>query len=321
MHRAAYRCLLLAALTTVLWSAGAWSQTRTIKIISPFPAGGGSGTLLRLVADHIGASHDVHVIVEHRTGGATVTATEAVARAAPDGNTLLVNANSFVINPHLHKLSYDPLTAFEPVCLLTSSPQVLVVNSASPFRKLTDLFDAARQRPGELNIASIGPATAQHVAVEKLKLLAGVDVTFLPYPGGNMPAVAALLGGHVTSVLANLGEVSEHLNAGTLRPLAVTSRSRVALLPDVSTIAEQGFPDYEATVWIGVVAPAGTPHDTVARLSAWFTEAIEAPDVKPKLGDLGFATSGKCGAAFAAHLRTQFEDYGRQLRRANLIPE
>lgn len=318
MHCAAYRCLLLAALAFILCDASAWSQTRTIKIISPFPPGGGSGTLLRLVADHIGAAHDVPVVVEHRTGGATVTATEAVARAAPDGNTLLVNANSFVINPHLHQLSYDPLTAFEPICLLTSSPQVLVVNGVSPYRKLSDLFDAARQRPGELNIASLGPATAQHVAVEKLKRLARVDMTFLPYPGGNMPAVAALLGGHVTSVLANVGEVAEHLNAGTLRPLAITSRSRTALLPDVPTVAEQGFPDYEATVWIGVVAPAGTPHETVARLSTWFIEAIEAPDVKPKLGALGLVTVGACGAAFTAHLQAQFEDYGRRLLEAGI---
>jgi tripartite-type tricarboxylate transporter receptor subunit TctC len=310
--------VLIAILASALWGASAWCQTRTIRIISPFPAGGSSGTLFRLVADHVGSAHGVPVIVEHRTGGGTVMATEAVARAAPDGNTLLVNANSFVINPHLHKLSYDPLTAFEPVCHLTSSPQVLVVNSASPYRKLVDLFDAARQRPGELNIASLGPATAQHVAVEKLKRLAGVDMTFLPYPGGNMPAVTALLGGHVTSVLANFGEVAEHLKGGALRALATGSPLRVGLLPDVPTIAEQGFPDYEATVWIGVVAPAGTPHETVARLADWFVEAIEAPDVKPKLEALGLVTVGQCGETFKAHLRAQFEDYGRQLREANI---
>jgi len=316
----ATRCLLIAALTSLLWSSSVWSQTRTIKIISPFPPGGSSGTLLRLVADHVGRTHSVPVIVEHRTGAGTVVATEAVARAAPDGNTLLVNANSFVINPHLRKLPYDPLTAFEPICYLTSSPQVLVVNSASPYRTLTDLLDAARQRPGELNIASLGPATAQHVAVEKLKRIAGVDMTFLPYPG-NMPAVTALLGAHVTSVLANFGEVAEQLDVGRLRAVATASRTRIELLPDVPTIAEQGFPDYEETVWIGVVAPAGTPHEIVARLSSWFMEAIEAPDVKPKLRALGLVTVGQCGAAFAAHIHQQFEDYGRELRQANIKTE
>jgi tripartite-type tricarboxylate transporter receptor subunit TctC len=321
MARTAYRCLLIAALAAVLWGTGAWSQTRPVKIISPFPAGGSGGTLLRLAAEHISRTHDVPVVVEHRTGGGAVPATEAVARAAPDGNTLLINANSFVIAPHLHKLSYDPLTAFEPVCYLTSSPQVVVVNSASPYHRLADLFDAARQQPGKLNIASLGPASAQHVAIEKLKRRAGVDMTFLPYPGGNLPAVTALLGSHVTSVFANFAEVAEHLNAGTLRALATASSSRFALLPDVPTVAEQGFPGYEETVWLGVVAPAGTSHDIVAKLSAWFVEAIEAPEVKPKLEALGLVTVGRCGADFAAHLRAQFEDYGRQLREANIKVE
>jgi tripartite-type tricarboxylate transporter receptor subunit TctC len=321
MRRPASCCLLIAALSAVTWNSAAWSQARTIKIISPFPAGGSSGTLFRLVADYIGKAHDVPVIVEHRTGGGTVTATEAAARAAPDGNTLLVNANSFVIAPHLHKLSYDPLTAFEPVCHLTSSPQVLVVNSASPYRTLSDLFDAARQRPGQLNIASLGPATAQHVAVEELKNRAGVDMAFVPYPGGNMPAVTALLGGHVTSVLANFGEVAEQLSTGTLRALATASQSRIPALPDVPTIAEQGFPDYEETVFVGVVAPAGTPREAVTRLSAWLVEAIEAPDVKPKLEALGLVTVGRCGAAYADYLHAQFEEYGRQLRDTNIKPE
>jgi tripartite-type tricarboxylate transporter receptor subunit TctC len=239
----------------------------------------------------------------------------------PDGNTLLINANSFVIAPHLRKVSYDPLTAFEPICHLTSSPQVLVVNSVSTYHTLTDLFDAARRLPGQLNIASLGPASAQHVAIEKLKHRAGIDMTFLPYPGGNLPAVTALLGNHVTSVFANFAEVGEHLNAGTLRALATGSSSRFALLPDVPTIAEQGFPGYEETVWLGVVAPAGTPHEIVARLSAWFVEAIEAPEVKSKLEALGLVTVGRCGADFAAHLHAQFEDYGRQLHDANIKAE
>jgi tripartite-type tricarboxylate transporter receptor subunit TctC len=320
VHRVTRRCLLIATLASVLSGAAAWAQTTTIRIVSPFPAGGSSGTLLRLLADHIGRTHGVTIVVEHRTGAGTLIATEAVLRAVPDGNTLLVNANSFVIGPHLRKLSFDPLTAFEPVCYLVSSPQVLVVNRASPYRTLRDLFDAARQRPGELNIASLGPATAQHMAVEKLKSIAGIDVTFLPYPG-NMQAVTALLGAHVTSVLANFGEVAEQVDAGTLRALATASRTRIEWLPNVPTIAEQGFPDYEQTVWIGVVAPAGTPQEIVARLGSWFVEALEAPDVKPHLRALGLETVGQCGAAFAAHMQRQFDDYGRQLRELNIKSE
>lgn len=294
-----------------------WGQAPTIKVVIPFPAGGSADALTRLSADHLGHAGKATMVIENRPGAGTVTATEAVSRAAPDGTTLLINANSFVINPHLRNLSYDPLTSFEPICHLVSSPQVLVVNRASPYRTLADLIGAARAKPGELNIASLGPATAQHIAVEKLKRAAGVNMTFLPYPG-NMPAVTALLGGHVTSVLANYAEVAEQLRAGTLRALATASKSRIDLLPDVPTIAEQGYPDYESTVWIGVVAPAKTPRDIIARLSGWFMEAISAPDVKPKLAALGLFPVLQCGEAFGAHLRAQFEDYGRQIREANI---
>jgi tripartite-type tricarboxylate transporter receptor subunit TctC len=310
----------ISALASLLWGTGAWSQTSTIKIVSPFPTGGSSGALLHLVADHIGRTQGVTMVIENRPGAGTVIATEAVSRAAPDGSTLLVNANSFVINPHLRKLTYDPLTAFEPICQLYWSPQVIVVNSASPYRTLSDLLEAARRRPGELSIASLGPATAQHVAIEKLKRVAGIDMTFVPYPG-NMPAVTSLLGGHVTSVLANYAEVTDQLSAGTLRALGTASRSRIELLPDVPTIAEQGFPDYEETVWLGIVAPAKTPREIIARLSSWFAAAVEASDVKPKLQALGLVTVGQCGAAFAHHLRQQFDDYGRGIHEAHIKSE
>jgi tripartite-type tricarboxylate transporter receptor subunit TctC len=317
MRTATLSRLFVAAFTCVLWNAGAWAQASTIKIVSPFPTGGSSGTLLHIVADHISRVHGVRMIIENRPGAGTVIATEAVARAVPDGTTLLVNANSFVINPHLRKLTYDPLTAFQPICLLYWSPQVVVVNSLSPYHTLSELLAAARQRPGELTMASLGPATAQHVAVENLKRVAGIEMTFVPYPG-NMPAVTSLLGGHVTSVLANFAEVIDQLSAGSLRALATTSRSRIELLPDVPTVAEQDFPGYEEIVWLGVVAPAKTPREIITRLSSWFAEAIEASDIKPKLKALGLVTVAQCGTAFAEHLRKQFEDYGRRVIEANI---
>jgi tripartite-type tricarboxylate transporter receptor subunit TctC len=305
--------------TTVVASSvcGALGQTGTIKVVIPFPAGGSTDTLLRLATEHIGRAHNVAFVIENRPGAGTVIATEAVARAAPDGNTILANANSFVINPHLRKLAYDPLTAFEPICYLVSSPQVIVVNSTSPYRTLADFTQAARAKPGELTMASLGPATAQHIAVEQLKRAAGINVNFLPYPG-NVPAVTALLGGHVTSVLANFAEVAGPLQAGNLRALATTAKSRVAPLPQVPTVSEQGYPDYEATVWLGLVAPAKTPPEIVARLGSWFAEAIQSPDVKPKLLDLGLFPIGQCGGSFRSFLQQQFEDYGRHIRAANI---
>ena len=195
----AARCGLFAAVILAAFSSdGAFSQTKTIKIVIPFPAGGSADSLMRLSTDHISRAQNVTFVIENRPGAGTVIATEAVSRAEPDGTTLLTNANSFVINPHLRKLTYDPLTAFEPICYLVSSPQVVVVNSTSNYRTLADLVQAARVKPGELTMASLGPATAQHVAVEQFKRAAGINMTFLPYPG-NVPAVTALLGGHVTS--------------------------------------------------------------------------------------------------------------------------
>ena len=315
--RAACYGLLAAVILAGFSSDNAFSQARTIKVVIPFPAGGSADSLMRLSADHISRVQHVAFVIENRPGAGTVIATEAVSHAEPDGNTLLANANSFVINPHLRKLAYDPLTAFEPICYLVSSPQVIVVNSASSYRTLADLAQAARAKPGELTMASLGPATAQHIAVEQLKRAAGINLTFLPYPG-NVPAVTALLGGHVTSVLANFAEVATPLQAGKLRALATTSRSRIALLPQVPTVAEQGFPNYEATVWLGVVAPAKTPPAVVTKLGNWFAAAIEAPEVKPKLLALGLFPVGQCGVSFASFLQKQYETYGRQVREANI---
>ena len=306
---------LVGAIYVVLFGAARASPAGPIRIVIPFPAGGSTDTLLRRATEHIGKRQNVAFIIENRPGAGTVIATEAVARAAPDGNTILANANSFVINPHLRKLAYDPLTAFEPICYLVSSPQVIVVNSTSPYRTLADYIRAAQARPGELTIASLGPATAQHIAVEQLKRAAGISVNFVPYPG-NVPAVTALLGGHVTSVLANFAEVIGPLQDGKLRALATTSKFRVD--PQIPTVAEHGFPNYEATVWIGVVGPAKTPPEIIAKLGSWFVEAIEAPEVKPKLLELGFFPVGQCGGSFRSFLQKQFEEYGRQIREANI---
>ena len=305
------------AISIALPAGGAVAQSGPIRMVIPFPAGGSADTLMRLSTERIGRLNNVAFVIENRPGAGTVIATEAVSRAAPDGNTLLANANSFVINPHLRKLPYDPLTAFEPICYLVSSPQVIVVNSTSPYRGLGDLVMAAQARPGELTMASLGPATAQHIAVEQLKRTAGINVNFLPYPG-NVPAVTALLGGHVTSVLANFAEVAGPLQSGKLKALATTGMTRLETLPQVPTVAEQGYPNYEATVWLGVVAPAKTPPDILARLGDWFREAVQSPEVRPKLVELGLFPVGQCGKSFAAFLQKQSDDYGRAIRAANI---
>jgi tripartite-type tricarboxylate transporter receptor subunit TctC len=309
------------AAVIVLTTHGLWAQTtRTIKIIVPFAAGGAADVLTRLLAEQIGRVQKVGTVVENRPGAGTVTATEAVSRAVPDGNTLLINGNSFVINHHLRKLNYNPLTSFEPVCQLANSPQLIVVNDSSPYRTLADLFNAARAKPSDLTMASVGPATTQHIAIAVLSRVASINLTYVPYPGDG-PAINALLGGHVTSAFVNFSSVAEQVSTGKLRALAIASRTRIDLLPNVPTVAELGYKDYEAEAWFGLVAPARTPTETISQLASWLTAAMQSPQVRPKLEALRLSPIGICGADYGAYVRKQYDAYGHAIREANIKAE
>jgi tripartite-type tricarboxylate transporter receptor subunit TctC len=310
-----------AVILITLSGDGAWSQTtRTIKIIAPVPPGGPTDTLARLLAEQIGSAQGPTMVIENRQGAGSVIGTEAVSRAIPDGNTLLINSPTFVVIPHLRKLNYDPLTSFEPLCYLVRSPQVIAVNSASPYFTLADLLSAARAKPGDLTLASFGPATSSQIWFEMLKRAANVDMTFVPYPG-MAPAVNALLGEHVTSAWVDYLAVSEQVTAGKLRVLATPARTRIEALPDVPTVAESGYKDYGVDVWFGLVAPAKTPKKTISELAGWFTAALRVPEVKAKLATLGLYPVGMCGADFGAFLRKQYDEFGRAIREANIKAE
>jgi tripartite-type tricarboxylate transporter receptor subunit TctC len=301
-------------------NAAGSQATRTIKIIVSSTPGGGSDILGRLLAEQIARAQGPTIVIENRPGAGTVIGTDAASRAAPDGGTVLITTPEFVIAPHLRKLSYNPLTSFEPICYLVRSPQLIVVNAASPYRNLADLTDAARARPDELTLASAGPASSPQMAFEMLRHAAGIKMTYVPYPG-SAPAVSALLGGHVTSVMAAYPNVAEQVRAGQLRALATASRTRIDSLADVPTLAESGYGDFEADLWYGIVAPAGTPPDMLSQLAGLFTAALQAPEIKPKLAVQGLYPVGACGADFAAHLRKQYDDYGRLIRDANIKAE
>ena len=308
------------ALSSALPDGGARAQTgRTIKIVAPFPPVGSVDILSRLLGEHISKAHGPTVIVENRPGAGAAIAYEAVARAAPDGNTVVINANSMVIVPYLRKVSFDALTSYEPICYMLRSPQVIVVNANAPYKTLSELIAAAKAQPGDLTMATVGPATTQHIGFELLRTVANMNMTYVPYAGG-APAINALLGGHVTAVLANYSEVVEQVGAGALRALATTSLRRIEPLPDVPAAAET-YPGYGAEVWFGVVAPAKTPKDVTAELAAWFSEATQAPEVKPKLLKLGLYPVNICGADFTAHMKKQAEEYGRIIREAGIKPE
>jgi tripartite-type tricarboxylate transporter receptor subunit TctC len=309
-----------AADLVILTGHVAWSQTtRAIKIVVPTAPGGTLDLVARLLGEQIGKAQGQTMVVEDRPGAGNVIGTEAVARAAPDGNTLLFNATDFVIHPHMRKVSYDPLTSFEPICHLVNLPTVLVVNNASPYHTLADLVNAARAMPGALTLAGFGAGSLYQIGFEILKRAANVDMTFVPYPGGP-PVLNALLGEYVTSAIIGYSAVAEQLKAGKLRALATASQTRIEPLSDVPTVAESGYKDYEINMWYGVVAPAKTPKERISQLAGWFAAAMKVPEVKAKLAVQGLYPVGICGADFGALIRKQYDEYG-VIREANIKAE
>jgi tripartite-type tricarboxylate transporter receptor subunit TctC len=309
---------LAVALLAAFGSSASAQTSRTIKIIVPTPPGGGSDIIARQLGDEIARTHRATIVIENRLGGGNVIGFEAASRAEPDGNTLLLITNAFVVIPHVHKLSYHTLTAFEPICKLTSSPSLLAVNSASPYRSLADLVNAARAKPGELTLASVGPATPYQIGLEQLKKAAGVNITYVPYAGAT-PVVAALLGQHVTSMFGSLSNISGQLKANQLRALAVAGPKRIEALPDVPTFAET-YKGFDVDVWFGVAVPAKTPKAAVTELIDWFTQAMQSADIQAKLDTQGLYPAVTCGDDFGTILRRQYDEYGRVIQESNLKP-
>jgi tripartite-type tricarboxylate transporter receptor subunit TctC len=313
--------LALASLAIALPDRPAQSQAgRTIRVIISVPPGGSIDLLVRILADYISSTKGQSIIIESRPGAGGVIAAEAVARAPPDGNTLLVNNNGMIISAILRKVNYDPQSSFEPICYLVTTPQIIVVNSAVPYRTLAELVDAARAKPGELSIASVGPNTTQHIGIERFKRLAQANLIYVPYPGG-APTVNALLGAHVTAAVLNWSEIGEQLLAGKVRALATMAARRIEPLPDLPTVAESGYRDFETDVWFGLVAPAKTPKEAVAQLIDWFQTALLAPEVKSKLTAQALYAKPICGTDFEAHMRRQSDLYTRLIRELNIKTE
>ena len=310
---------LAIAVAAIVPNEAARAQSGLIKIIDPFPAGGTADILARLLAQQIGTAHGQNLIVENRPGASASIGYELVSRAAPDGKTLVIAADSIVVNPLLKKTDYGPKD-FAPICELATSPLVFVVDASSPYHTIGELINAARTSPGKLTFAALGPATSRIIQLEQFKRAANVDMTFVPFPGG-APVVNALLGHQVTVGLVNYSEAVSQLQAGTLRALATGSASRIPPLPNVPTMAESGLSNYKAEVWFGVFAPAKTADETTMRLAAWFTEALKAKEVQDKLLPLGLYSAASCGADFAKFVATQYEGYGRVIRDANLKVE
>jgi tripartite-type tricarboxylate transporter receptor subunit TctC len=310
----------LSALSIVLHIPSAWSQARTIKLINPFPPGGTADIIGRVVTEQISRTRGVTFVLENRPGAGTVLGAELVARANPDGNTILINSSAVLISAHLRQLKFDALASFAPICSLTQSPQVLFVNSASPYRTMGDFVAAARAKPGELTLSSTGPASNSHISFENFKRTAKVSITYVPFPG-NAPTVNAVLGGHVTVGIANYADLVGHFQAGKLRALAVVTPARIEPMPDLPTVAEAGYREFEYVTWFGVLAPAKTPETTIKQLSDWFAAARQAEEVKARLVVQGLYPMAGCGAEYASFMRTEYDKWGQIIREANIKAE
>jgi len=298
-------------------SHNALAQTETIKLVVPVPPGGPLDFLARVLAEQIGKAHSVNIIVENRASGGGVVAAQVVAHAAPDGDTVLIHSPSFLIAPQLQDVGYEPFKSFEPICNLVNSPVVIAVNADSPYHTLAELMDAARAKPRQLTIASVGPATPIHLGTEMLMREAGVDMTYVPFKG-DAPTVTALLGEQVTAMLGNYSSLSAHISTGKVKALAVGSRTHNPMLPDVPTVAESGYKDYEVGVWFGAVVPVATPKEKVAQLTQWFTEALQTPEVTTKLAAQQLITVGVCGSDYPGFLHSQYDVFGRVIRDAHI---
>lgn len=313
-----------AATTSLSFSGMALAQafpTKSIRLVVPFAAGGTGDFQARVIGEHMGRTLGQSVIVENKAGGGTVIGTAQVAQAPADGHTLLLIANSFVINAKLRAgtLPYKDMKAFEPVAGLTNSPQMIAVNSASPWRTFKELMDAAKAKPETVSYATVGPATTQHIAGEMLLRQAGAKMIYVPFAGGT-PAVNAVLGGHANMVLANVNELQSFIEAGKMRALAVTTPQRLASLPQVPTVAESGLPGYEASAWFGLCAPAGTPKDVVAKIARAAAAALADAEIRKRLVGMGLETFSMDSAKFSAHINDQYAKYAKVIDEAGIKP-
>src|SRR6184192_841559 len=292
---------------------------KPIHFIVPFPPGGGNDTVARAIAQQLGPDLGQPVVVDNRPGAGGSVGAELAAKSPPDGYTLfLAGVGSHAVNPNLHaRLAYDPVRDFTPITLVATAPSVLVVNPAVPARTVAEFTAYARANPDKLNYASNGNGSAAQLAAAMYESMANVRMVHVPYKG-IAPALTDLLSGEVQLMFGTVVALVPHIQAGKLRALAVTSRKRSALLPDVPSLAESGLPDYEAGSWYGVMAPAGTPREIVERLHGAIARALKQPDVAQRLAAEGAIVISSTPAEFGAHIKAELARVGNVVRAAGI---
>ena len=311
-------------IAAMLAGATAFAQnypTRAVRLVVPYVPGGGTDFTARVIAPRLSEALGQQVVVENRPGGGTNIGSDLVAKAAPDGYTLLMAGAANAINMSLYaKLPYDTLRDFAPVSLSVKGANVLLVHPSLPVKNLKELLALARAQPGKLNYASSGIGSANHMAGELLKLVAKVNIAHVPYKG-NAPALTDLIGGHVEILISGVPAVIGQIKNGRVRAIAIASLKRFPALPDTPTIDESGLKGFEATTWFGVVAPAKTSRDIVTRLNAELARIVAAPDVRERFIGEGVEPIGGSTELFTNFIRDEIDKYEKVVKAAAIAAE
>jgi tripartite-type tricarboxylate transporter receptor subunit TctC len=288
--------------------------TRPIRIIVPYVPGGGTDTLTRLIGPYMSEEFAQQVIIDNRPGGSSTIGTQLVAKAQPDGEVIGMIDAAFVINPSLLRaLPYDTTKDFATISLIAVSPLVLCVHPQLPVKSVKELVALAKSRPGKIHFGSAGNGTAVHLAGEQFRSVTGTDIVHVPYKGAGQ-AITDLIGGQIEMAFSTQSSVKQYVSAGRLRALAITTPQRTTVMPEVITFTEAGYPGVDAKTINGLVGPAGTPKDYIARVHRVVQKALRQPEFQAKLAELGFEQVGNTPEEFAKYIRTEIEKWGRVVK-------
>ena len=310
----------LAALVALPVAAAQTFPARPIRMIVGFPPGGAVDILARILAKRLGESAAAQIVVDNRAGAGSVIATEIAAKAAADGYTLLLTASSIAVNAGLQKTSYDPVKDFSPAILVASAPNVLVAHPAFAAKNINQLIELARAKPGQLNYASGGNGSLNHLSGELLKLITGIQLTHVPYKGA-APALNDVMSGQVALLFSSLPGALSQIKAGRVNAIAVTSAKRSAVAPEIPTVAESGVRDYDATNWYGVLAPAATSAQIIAKLNSDIARALRTADVVESVTRQGADVMGGTPGDFALHLKSEIAKWTKVVRAVDIRAE
>jgi tripartite-type tricarboxylate transporter receptor subunit TctC len=315
------RSPIAAAQGAAAQGAPGW-PSRPLRLVVPFAAGAGVLDIMaRLVGTRLGEALGQAVVIDNRPGAGGIVGAEVVAKAEPDGSTLLMGNTALVVSPFLYaRLPFDPLADFVAVTRVNSAPLMLAVHPAVPVRSAAELIAYAKARPGQLNYGSGGIGTTPWLATELLKSMTGIDVVHVPYKGG-APALADLVAGQLTFMIENVPGTLPMVQSGKLRALAISSAERLALLPELPTLAEAGVPGYAMVGWNGVFVPKGTPREIARLLNAALVKVLHSTEVKEQMATLGAETVGDSPEAFASFARSEAERWGQIIRERGIKPE